>query len=365
MMETFTVRDVEIFSVGKWNDTTITQEHLQDMVVAFNETKVGWRPPLKLGHTDKQKILQEDGMPAAGWIDRVYIRGGKLLADFTDIPKKIYELLKAKAYRKVSCEVYWGVAVGEKKYSALLGAVALLGADKPGVMNLADIISNYKKAGNGELSIYTETANFDFEEKNFESSRKDEPMSKTENEIKLETQLQASQDAVNELKAQFSKFTKDAEAKDKEIADLKAKNQAHEAKQTELQAAAAQAKVAKFSADLSAAKLISPAMKPLVEQLVGPEKSEYAFGDKKLSKEDALKELLTLQKKSFSVNLEERSEKGGKASKDGDATDEDAKLDKEIRKRMAENKTSYSTEYKSVMAERAEQEDEEEPETEE
>jgi hypothetical protein len=120
------------------------------MVSAFNQLSEHVRPPLKLGHTDEQKLLQKDGLPAAGWVGRLYRQGARLLADFVDLPEKIYELIKLKAYRNVSSEIYWDVSIGEKKFKRMLSGVALLGADTPAVMNLSDILALYS---NGVDSI--------------------------------------------------------------------------------------------------------------------------------------------------------------------------------------------------------------------
>ena len=61
---THNVKAVEIFSAGVWNDDKYTVEDLDDMVKAFGE--VGFSPPLKLGHNNKQ---EEDGQPALGWVE--------------------------------------------------------------------------------------------------------------------------------------------------------------------------------------------------------------------------------------------------------------------------------------------------------
>ena len=156
MSQTYKQTGVEIFSVGNWNGDDYTIEDLNTMVAAFEETKQGAQPFLKLGHDPKQKLIQADGLPAAGWIERIYVRGNKLFADFTDIPKKVYDLIQAKAYKKVSSEIFWNIKVGEKTYKRMLAAVALLGADTPGVMNLNDILAMYSNEGKiGEnLKIY-------------------------------------------------------------------------------------------------------------------------------------------------------------------------------------------------------------------
>ena len=137
------IAGVEVFSAGTWNGDTYSVGDLDLMVAAFEVTSKTLRPPLKLGHTDKQTLAQKDGMPAVGWVGRLYRQGGKLIADFIDIPGKIFDLLEKGAYKKVSSEIYWNISLDGMKYSRFLGAVALLGADMPAVTNLRDIISFY------------------------------------------------------------------------------------------------------------------------------------------------------------------------------------------------------------------------------
>ena len=69
------ISGVEIFSCGEWNGDEYTIDDLNSIVSTFEETKVGVRPYLKLGHDEEQKLLQEDGLPAAGWVDRIYVKG--------------------------------------------------------------------------------------------------------------------------------------------------------------------------------------------------------------------------------------------------------------------------------------------------
>ena len=71
--------------------------------------------------------------------------GSKLVADFVDIPREIYQLIQNKAYRKVSCEIYNDIQIGEKKHRKFLGAVALLGSEMPAVRSLKDILSQYSE----------------------------------------------------------------------------------------------------------------------------------------------------------------------------------------------------------------------------
>jgi hypothetical protein len=140
---TYDIKDVEIFSVGTWNGDPYTEKDLEDMVESFKEIGGDIKPYIKLGHNKKQKMLQVDGMPAAGWIVNLKRKGEKLLADFSGIPKKIKELIEKKAYGRFSSEIYWNLNLKNKKHRRVLRAVALLGADTPAVSNLNDFINLY------------------------------------------------------------------------------------------------------------------------------------------------------------------------------------------------------------------------------
>ncbi|HUV84407.1 MAG TPA: hypothetical protein VMV86_01795 [Methanosarcinales archaeon] len=140
---TYDMKDVEIFSVGTWNGDSYTEKDLDDMVNSFEEIGKDIKPYVKLGHNKKQKMLQVDGMPAAGWIVNLKRKGEKLLADFSGIPKKIKELIEKKAYGRFSSEIYWNLNLNNKKHRRVLRAVALLGADTPAVSNLNDFINLY------------------------------------------------------------------------------------------------------------------------------------------------------------------------------------------------------------------------------
>lgn len=336
-----TIRNVEIFSAGKWNGDEYTQADLQEMVNAFNENK-GVRPYLKLGHDSKQKLLQADGLPAAGWVDRIYIVGNKLCADFVDIPTKIYDLIKNKAYKKVSSEIFWNISIGDKTYKRMLAAVALLGADTPGVMNLNDILAMYKnlentyeKIGSGET--------LELKEFNLE---KGDTMSKTENEIKLELELQAIKEKAELLEAEKKDFALKQDADQKELEALKQFKADAEKKEQELKLENEKIKTEKFVSDLIANKLCTPAMKDLITELCGPDKKEYSKD--KLSKEDAIKEMLKLFRSSLDVNFDESSLDEVPEKKNFNMDEEMTKKAKEY---MEKNKCSYAQAAKAVLKE--------------
>lgn len=345
------IAGVEIFSVGCWNGDDYDLMDLHKMVDAFNKTKDGVRPYLKLGHNEDQALLKADGLPAAGWIDRIYVMGEKLVADFVDIPNKIFDLIQKGAYKKVSCEIYNNISIKDEKFQYLLSGVALLGSDTPGVMNLNDILAMYKHDKNNPPKFYFENAlEFKFNDGAKETPRKENKMSKTENEIKLEFDLKAKSEEAIAAKEKADATQAELEAQKKENEDLKKFKAEAEKKNAELAIEAEKAKISKFVTELVSEKLCTPAMKDMVTELLGPEKKEYSIKTKdkeeKLSKEQLLKETLKLFKAASEVNFVESSEGGESKSK----ADEDAQ-DKKIREYMNEHKVNYSQAMKAILKE--------------
>ena len=74
---------------------------------------------------DKQKLAKSSGLPSVGWVEHLYIKGTKLLADLNYIPEKVFKLIKSKAYRKVSCEIYWNLTVEGNKYSRVCSFICI------------------------------------------------------------------------------------------------------------------------------------------------------------------------------------------------------------------------------------------------
>ncbi len=146
-LKTRDIKGVEILDEGVWNASTGTWEVTRDTTerILSNFKSLGELcvPPLKLGHSDDQALLQADGYPAAGWVERLYRKGTKILADFAKVPEKIAELIDAGAYRKVSVEVWKSSTFDGKKYDDVLMSVALLGNEVPAVSTLSDIVALY------------------------------------------------------------------------------------------------------------------------------------------------------------------------------------------------------------------------------
>ena len=157
------LKGVEIFQAGKWNGDFYSLDDLKEIVNSFGELKEKLQPFVKLGHNESQPLLAKDGFPAAGWIDNVYIQGNKLLADIKDMPSVIYELVKNKAYKRISSEIYWNLKDSSGKiYKRALKAIALLGGDTPAVGSLADVQALYSKREVGNLDGEVKIAEIQF-----------------------------------------------------------------------------------------------------------------------------------------------------------------------------------------------------------
>ena len=131
------LKSAEIFSVGKWNGLEFSDSDLEAIVRSFESLQLSGRVPLKLGHNDEQQMV--DGQPALGWVGRIWKEGGKLLADFVNVPNVIYQAIRDKLYNFVSVELLQDAEQSGDKYPWVLSAVALLGSDRPAVSNLKEL----------------------------------------------------------------------------------------------------------------------------------------------------------------------------------------------------------------------------------
>jgi hypothetical protein len=129
--QSYELKDVEVFATGTWNGDKYTEKDLDEMVEAFKNQN--FIPPLKAGHDETP------GRPALGWVANLRRVGEKLVADFSHLPKDVYDLIKRRGYDRVSSEIYWNLKSGSKTFRRALKAVALLGADVPAVTTLAPL----------------------------------------------------------------------------------------------------------------------------------------------------------------------------------------------------------------------------------
>ncbi len=154
--QTYELRDVEVFGIGEWKGQKITGEDIDDIVKGTNEIIDKLKPKVKLGHDDKQVLLQRTGYPAGGWITKLKRSGDKILVDIKEVPKVLYQLIKNGAYKRISSEILSGYTEPSTKkiYKKVLSAIAFLGADLPAVTNLKDIAALYDADENAKLIIY-------------------------------------------------------------------------------------------------------------------------------------------------------------------------------------------------------------------
>ena len=136
MAETVNLMNQEICSVGNFTarGVKITQEDLNEIAENWVKLKDRVKPPIKIGH-----FGEGFGMPAVGWVDNIRVEGDKLIADFRDVPKKVADLIRYKAYRRVSPELYVDFEEDGMKHGKVLKAVSILGADIPQIKTLKDL----------------------------------------------------------------------------------------------------------------------------------------------------------------------------------------------------------------------------------
>jgi hypothetical protein len=110
-LPTKSIRGLEVFGEGKWNGGDVyTVADFDSMVGAFPH--VGFQPTVKAGHQDGQedsKVAKRlFGEPALGYVERIYRKGDKLMADLKDVSRRFAALLKAGTYKHESRPRYFG-----------------------------------------------------------------------------------------------------------------------------------------------------------------------------------------------------------------------------------------------------------------
>lgn len=148
-----TVTGVELISAGmEWSastgSVTITMEHLADAVLAANEDPHILAPRLKLGHSDTRfnagpdwDPFNQDGAPAFGRVENLRLAndGAVIVGDFVEVPEWLAAAMPS-AYPSRSAEAVFDVQTpGDRRYSMVLTAVALLGTALPAVQDLEDL----------------------------------------------------------------------------------------------------------------------------------------------------------------------------------------------------------------------------------
>jgi hypothetical protein len=200
--QTFNIEGIEIFSTGVWNGDKYTMNDLEAMVSNFGKT--GFQPPIKLGHNEEQPEMG-DGEPSLGYVDKIYKTGSKLLADFKELPLKVYEAIKRGNYKRVSSEIYWNYKSNDQVLDRVLKAVALLGSEIPAVTNLEAIEGLYSQdIGDGTIK------------KHYQEKESELMMESTDGQGITFKEYQELQDKVKSLEEENTKAITELEESKKE-----------------------------------------------------------------------------------------------------------------------------------------------------
>ena len=267
--DTYTLRNVEIMRTGKANGEEITERDLEDIVSAFGE--LDFKPPVKSGH-----VRDKPGMPALGWIERLTKRGKSLYADIVDIPRQVYDAIRARRYDTVSAEVFYGLERNGKRYRRALKALALLGADIPAIAGLKPLHEMFDAEHH---DVHTIDAVFEF-------STEDDTMS--DNDQSKNTQQHAGDNAreqIDALKREIKELSEKLTAKTLENEQLR-KQDEEEKKRLEqkLFAIEEEARKAKIESKIKEVKV--PALRPYMQvcyelAMGATDKTvEFSIGDK-------------------------------------------------------------------------------------
>ena len=202
----FSIDGVEVFAPGKWNGENYTLKDLSDMVDA--QEKVGFNVPLKAGHAE------EEGAPALGWVKNLRVIGNKLVADFRDIPSKIYEVIKSHGWDSVSSEIFWNLERDGKIYRRVLKAVALLGIEIPAVAGLKPL-RDVVFSGGGKFKTVTYKSEDHEMEKIEELTQKAATL-----ETQLAEQKKIAETTTNEAKAEAKALKAQLESTNAKLVEM-------------------------------------------------------------------------------------------------------------------------------------------------
>lgn len=299
------IKDVQIFKTGTWNGKTITEDDLDHMVAAFSETKPkGVAPFLKLGHNDEQSIVKSSGEPAAGWIENVKRVGNALYCDFVDIPRKIFEAIKNKSYRKVSIEMLNNFEIDGKKYPKFLYAVSLLGAELPAVSTLDDILARYSYEDMVKFAQDLDSDIIEVDEpKNHEKDKTMDEIEKLKFQLDEMTKQKCALEGKSEEAAELAKALEAVKLQISALEEqIKLLNEEKMEMAQKVAATEAEKKAAKMNEFV--AKLgVSKAMEPFVRALAGEDKETYSIDEKPMDKFSLIENLVTLATEAAKVNF--------------------------------------------------------------
>jgi len=138
------IKGLEIFKIGTAETKNYTIKDLDNMVKKAEEGI--HEAPVVISHDENQDLLAADKLPAAGWIKKLYRKGKSLFADIVDVPKVVAELIRKKALKKRSVEIYHDfVDDAGKHHGKVIRRLALLGGAIPRIKSLSDHLALYEE----------------------------------------------------------------------------------------------------------------------------------------------------------------------------------------------------------------------------
>ena len=145
--DTYTLKGVEVFSVGTWNGEPYSDDDLEQMAAADEALHDVLRPRIKIGHGEKG---DESAEPAYGWLGPIKKVGKKLLADVKSIPAELFDAIKKGRYARQSVEIRLNYKHPEtgKRFPFAIDALAFLGAKLPAVGTLKPL-AEFENDGEG------------------------------------------------------------------------------------------------------------------------------------------------------------------------------------------------------------------------
>lgn len=202
---------IEIARTGTFEDSagrlrTFTAGDLDAIARSYDPARRD--APLTFGHP------QTDKAPAYGWVEKLKSEGGRLYANFSQVPEQVRDLVAKGHYRHVSMSLMPDLVT--------LRHVALLGAEQPAIDGLAAV--EFADGGDAITVDFTATI------------QGDDSMT------------------VEELQRQIGQLTAQLEALKTENADLKKKADSHKQEKDKAEAAKTEAeqKTEKANADFAA-----------------------------------------------------------------------------------------------------------------
>lgn len=218
---------IEIARTGTFEDSagrlrTFTVRDLDAIARSYDPAKRD--APLTFGHP------QTDKAPAYGWVEKLKSEGGRLYANFSQVPEQVRDLVAKGHYRHVSMSLMPDLVT--------LRHVALLGAEQPAIDGLAAV--EFADGGNAI------TVDFAAAVATKEATDADSNDAAVRGEGDSMT--------IEELQRQVGQLTAQLEALKTENADLKKKADSHKQEKDKAEAAKTEAeqKAEKANADFAA-----------------------------------------------------------------------------------------------------------------